>query len=65
MKIDSKGYITLTPRESDEIMDCLDTLAAMSGAYDEDFTRDCQKAGRYSYRLLELKNSICGNSKTN
>lgn len=65
MKIDSKGYITLTPRESDEIMDCLDTLEAMSGAYDEDFTCDCQKAGRYSCRLLELKNSIYGNSKTN
>lgn len=34
MKIDSKGYITLTPRESAEIIECLETLEAMSGAYD-------------------------------
>lgn len=58
MKIDSKGYITLTPRESDEIMDSLDTLEAMSGAYDEDFTKDCQQAGRYSRKILKLKNII-------
>lgn len=30
MKIDSKGYITLTPRESAEIIECLETLEAMS-----------------------------------
>ena len=65
MKIDSKGYITLTPRESNEIMECLDTLNAMRGAYDEEFTRDCQRAGKYSNRFIELKNSIYGNSKTN
>lgn len=58
MKIDSKGYVTLTPRESAEIIECLETLEAMSGAYDEDFTRDCQTAGRYSNRLLNLKISL-------
>lgn len=58
MKIDSKGYITLTPRESDEIMEYLDTLNAMRGAYDEEFTSDCQRAGKYSDRFLKLKNSL-------
>lgn len=55
MKINYKGYITLTPKESDEIMDLLDTLAAMSGAYDEDFTRECKKAQRYSDKIQSLK----------
>lgn len=55
MKIDVKGNITLTPKESDEIMDLLDTLAAMSGVYDEYFTRECKKAEKYSNRILSLK----------
>lgn len=58
MKIDAKGYITLTPKESDEIMDLLDTLAAMSGAYDQDFTEECKKADKYSNKILSLKNDI-------
>lgn len=56
MKIDSKGYITLTPKESNEIMDLLDTLAAMSGAYDQDFTAECKKSQKYSDKILSLKN---------
>lgn len=56
MKIDTKGYITLTPKESEEIMDLLDTLAAMSGAFDQDFTGDCKKAQKYSDKILSLKN---------
>lgn len=55
MKIDAKSYITLTPKESEEIMDLLDTLAAMSGAYDIDFTRECKKAEKYSNKILSLK----------
>lgn len=58
MKIDTKGYITLTPKESEEIMDLLDTLAAMSGAYDTDFTAECKKAQKYSDKILTLKNDI-------
>lgn len=58
MKIDAKGYITLTPKESDEIMDLLDTLAAMSGAYDQDFTRECKEADKYSHKILSLKNDL-------
>lgn len=55
MKIDARGYITLTPKESEDIMDLLDTLAAMSGAYDIDFTRECKKAGKYSNKIQSLK----------
>ena len=58
MKIDKKGYITLTPKESDEIMDLLDTLAAMSGAYDQVFTGECKKADKYSNKILSLKNDL-------
>lgn len=58
MKIDTKGYITLTPKESDEIMDLLDTLAAMIGAYDQDFTEECIKADKYSNKILSLKNDM-------
>ncbi|MBO7280140.1 MAG: hypothetical protein J6V00_03140 [Bacteroidaceae bacterium] len=45
-------------KESDEIMDLLDTLAAMSGAYDQDFTEECKKADKYSNKILSLKNDI-------
>lgn len=58
MKIDSKGYIILTPKESEEISDLLATLEAMRGAYDEDFTKDCIKAGRYSNKILKLKEDL-------
>ena len=44
MKLDAKGYITLTHKESKNIMDLLDTLAAMVGYYDDDFTKKCKKA---------------------
>lgn len=58
MKIDKKGFITLTPKESEGIMDLLDTLAAMSGSYDQDFTKECKKAQGYSDKILDLKNSL-------
>lgn len=58
MKIDAKGYITLTPKESDEIMDLLDTLEAMGGTYDQGFASDCNKAGKYSKKILSLKNDL-------
>lgn len=54
MKIDAKGYITLTPKESEEIMDLLDTLAAMSGAYDQDFTGECKKRISIPTRFYHL-----------
>lgn len=55
MKIDKKGYITLTPKESDAIMDLLYTLAAMRGAFEEDFNEDCEKAEKVASRIYTLK----------
>ena len=55
MKIDGKGYMTLTPKESDAIMDLLYTLAAMRGSYEEDFNNDCKKAEKVANRIHTLK----------
>lgn len=55
MKTDAKGYITLTPKESEDIMDLLETLAAMSDAYDDYFTKKCKKAQKYSDKILSLR----------
>lgn len=55
MKIDGKGYITLTPKESDTIMDLLYTLGAMSGTIDEDFSNACEKAQNVADRIYTLK----------
>lgn len=54
MKIDAKGYITLTHKESKDIMDLLDTLAALS-SYDDDYTKECKKAQKYSDKILTLR----------
>lgn len=54
MKTDAKGYITLTPKESKDIMDLLDTLAAMS-SYDDNYTKECKKAQKYSDKILTLR----------
>lgn len=55
MKIDKKGYITLTPKESDAIKDLLYTLAAMRGSFEEDFNTDCEKAEKVADRIYTLK----------
>lgn len=55
MKIDEKGYITLTPKESDAIMDLLYTLAAMRGTMEDDFNKDCKKAQKIVDRIYTLK----------
>lgn len=55
MKIDGKGYITLTPKESDAIMDLLYTLAAMRGTLEDDFNNDCEKAEKVADRIFTLK----------
>lgn len=55
MKIDGKGYITLTPKESDAIMDLLYTLAAMRGTLEDDFNNDCEKAAKVADRIFTLK----------
>lgn len=55
MKKTKDGHIVLTPKESDKISDLLYTLAAMAGAYDQDFTRDCKAAERLADKIVELK----------
>lgn len=55
MKIDEKGYITLTPKESDAIIDLLYTLAAMRGTLEEDFSNECEKAQKVADRIYTLK----------
>ena len=49
-----KNGILLTIKESEKIADLLNTLAAMSGSYDQYFTRDCKAAGRFAEKIEEL-----------
>lgn len=58
MKIDEKGYITLTPKESDSVMDLLYTVEALGGSGDDEFTKDARKAGRLADKILELKHGL-------
>lgn len=55
MKIDKKGYITLTPKESDNIMDLLNTLGAMRGTLEDEFNEECKKAQKVADRIYTLK----------
>lgn len=57
MKIDKKGYVILTPKESDTIIDLLYILGAMSGGLEDDFNKDCEKAQKIAERIhiLTLK----------
>lgn len=49
--------IVLTEKEAIAIAECLETLEGMSGAYDEEFTRETLRAGRFAkkirYQLIE------------
>lgn len=54
MKIDKKGYVILTPKERDTIIDLLYTLGAMIGASDDDFNKDCEKAQKIAERIQIL-----------
>lgn len=51
------GGIVLTKKEAIAITECLETLEGMSGAYDEEFTKEAQRAGRFAkkirYQLIE------------
>ena len=49
-----KNGILLTIKESEKIADLLNTLAAMSGSYDQYFTRDCKDAERFAGKIEEL-----------
>lgn len=43
--------IALSEKEAIAIAECLETLAAMSGAFDEHFTRECKVAEKYSAKI--------------
>ena len=49
-----KKEIVFTEKGAVEIAKYLETLAAMSGAYDEHFTKECQHAGKYADKIREL-----------
>lgn len=49
-----KKEIVFTEKEATKIAECLETLAAMSGTYDEHFTKECQRAGKYANKIREL-----------
>lgn len=46
--------IVFTEKEAIAIAECLETLAAMIGALDEYFTKECQKAGKYADKIREV-----------
>lgn len=46
--------VCLTIKETLKIADLLDTLAAMAGAPDEQFTRECKQAESFSNHLKEI-----------
>lgn len=54
MKKESKGRISLTEREADEIREYLETLYAMEGTLDEDFNAECRRAGFFARKLFKL-----------
>lgn len=55
MKRDNNRII-LTLNEAKKTMNLLYTLEATSGAYDEEYTKDAQLAGRYGNRLFKYIN---------
>lgn len=52
MKRNNNGII-LTLKEAEKIMNLLYTLEATSGAYDDEYTKDAQLAGKYGNKLLK------------
>lgn len=52
MKVNKE--IVFTEKEATEIAECLETLEGMSGAYEEDFTKECQQAGRLAKKIRKL-----------
>lgn len=45
--------ISLTLKEADEVRELLETLYAMEGTLDEDFNRECHRAG-FARKMCEL-----------
>lgn len=51
-----KNRISLTLKEADEVREYLETLYAMEGTLDEDFNRECHRAGFFARKMCELIN---------
>lgn len=54
MKNEKNKRISLTFNEADEIRELLETLFAMEGTFDEDFNRECKRAGVNARNMCEL-----------
>lgn len=52
--MEAKKEIVFTEKEATDIAECLETLRAMSGSYDEHFTKECQRAGKYAGKIREI-----------
>lgn len=55
MKI--RKEIVFTEKEAIAIAECLETLEGMSGAFDEEFTKECKNAGKYALKIRETLNN--------
>lgn len=55
MKLEN-NRISITLNEADEIREYLETLFAMEGTLDEDFNRECRRAGYFARKLHNLLN---------
>lgn len=51
-----KKEIVFTEKEAIAIAECLETLAAMSGTVDEEFTKECKKAAQYADKIRHIIN---------
>lgn len=49
----NNSSIILTLKEAEKIMNLLYTLEATSGAYDDEYTKDAQVAGKYGNKLFK------------
>lgn len=57
--------VSLTLKEAEKIMNLLYTLEATSGAYDYEYTKDAQLAGKYGNKLFKcLKNGSNENKRS-
>lgn len=50
----TKKEIIFTEKEAIAITECLETLEAMAGALDENFTKGCITAGKYAKKIRDL-----------
>lgn len=62
MKRDNNRII-LTLKEAKEIMNLLYSFEATGGVYDEEYTKEANKSGKYGNKLLKLINQESYGSK--